>query len=341
MTGGSAKLRAIFFLTAFAAAGLIVAPGCRLGGAHRGGDEDEAPLPQAASPVLAVTAAKVVTAPMHGELRLLGITTAPRHIILRAPVAGRVLGVTLKVGDAVRPGQVVARVLSHEVEAAEQGLAVARKLDPQDAAALAGRVRRYTDRAGLAVKAPESGVVSAPPATSGQMVGYLDPLVDLIDPASIYVDAAVPVDDLHLVAPGMSAVVTSPLKPGVGFPARLAAILPSFNPGSATSPARLEFTGSGRITEAGAPVEARIITSSAPKAIVVPAAALFQDAGGGFHVFVAGPDGRAHRVPVTLGLRMPDQAQVVSGLRPGQSVITSGGYALSDGLKVSVAAQGP
>ncbi len=47
-------------------------------------------------------------------------------------------------------------------------------------------------------------------------------------------------------------------------------------------------------------------------------------------------DGRAHRVPVTLGIRNPEQAQVTAGLAPGDLVITSGGYALSDGLKVSV-----
>ena len=58
---------------------------------------------------------------------------------------------------------------------------------------------------------------------------------------------------------------------------------------------------------------------------------------GTFHVFIVGKDGRAHRVPITVGIRNPDQVQVISGLAPGDLVITSGGYALSDGLKVSVA----
>ena len=80
-----------------------------------------------------------------------------------------------------------------------------------------------------------------------------------------------------------------------------------------------------------------VITQSVPDAIVIPAAALFQDDNGAFHVFIVGKDGRAHRVPITIGIRNQDQVQVTAGLAPGDLVITSGGYALSDGLQVSVA----
>ncbi len=333
MTIRRARPRFPLVLAALAA---IAIAGCRLGGATRD-DAEEAPSAEAVNPVLAVTVARAVVAPMQSELRLLGVTEAFRHIILRAPVAGRVLGINVHVGDVVRRGQVVARVLSHEVEAAEQGVEIARKLDKADAAALAERVKRYADKSGIAVKAPDGGVVSKPPITSGQTVGYLDPLVDLIDPASVYVNAAVPLDELHLIKTGMSAAVVSPLEPGTDFPARVAAILPSFNPSSATSSVRIEFTSSRRIVETGAPVEVRIITRSIPDAIVIPAAALFQDTNSGYHVFVARDDGRAHRVPVTLGIQKPDKVQVSAGLRAGDNVITSGGYALSDGLRVTVA----
>ncbi len=185
--------------------------------------------------------------------------------------------------------------------------------------------------------ATEGGVVSAPPTTTGQVVAYLDPLADLVDPKSVYVDAAVPVDDVHLISVGMQALVKSPLMPNVEMPARVAAILPNFNAGSATSAARLEFTGDDRMVAAGAPAEALVVTQSVPDAIVIPAAALFQDDGGAFHVFIVGKDHRAHRVAVTLGIRDPGQAQVTAGVEPGDTVIISGGYALSDGLEVSVA----
>ena len=304
--------------------------------------QNSAPVPNNAADVapvvMSVTAAEVKLAPMHEELRLLGTTVALRHITLRAPAAGRVTGLHLESGDLVKTGQVIAHVINREIEAAEHGLEVAQQIDPAEAAALARSVNRYARQPGIAVAVPENAIVSQRLVSSGQLVTDQEPLADLIDPKSIYVEAAVPVDDISLVRPGMSATVTSPLDPGVDFPARVAALSPSFTPGAATSPARLELIGARKITEAGAPVEIRVTTKSAPAAIVIPAAALFQDATNNtYYVFVAATGGIAHRTTVTVGIRNPTQVQITSGLAPGQLVITSGGYALSDGLKVKVA----
>jgi multidrug efflux pump subunit AcrA (membrane-fusion protein) len=315
---------------------LILATAILITGCRGAASDDEAP-PEASTPTLAVSVAKVRTAPMRKTLRLLGTTAAMHHVILRAPVAGRVLGMKLKIGDTVRKGQTVAHVLSLEIEAARQGLGIAKKIDPQDAAALEKSVNKYGHDPGIPVVATEGGVVSAPPVTTGQVVAYLDPLADLVDPNSVFVNTAVPAEDVHLIKVGMPATVKSPLRPNVEMPARVAAILPNFNAGSATSAVRIEFAGPERIVAAGAPAEAMVMTESVPDAIVIPAAALFQDDNGAFHVFLVGEDGRAHRVPVTIGIRNQDQVQVTSGLAPGDQVITSGGYALSDGLKVSVA----
>lgn len=288
------------------------------------------------APTLAVSTAKVVVAPMTRTLRLLGTTAATHQVVLRAPVGGRVIGMHLKIGDRVQKNEQVARVLSLEVEAARQGLQVAKKIDPQDAPRLEQSVNKYGSGNGIPVIAPEGGVVSAPPVVSGQVVAYLDPLADLVDPNSVYVDAAVPAENMHAIRIGMPATIKSPLKPGLEMPGRVAAVMPNFNAGSATSAVRIEFTSPERILESGAPTEVMVTTHSVPDAIAIPTAALFQDDNGAFHVFVAGADGRAHRTPVTLGIRNPEQAQALTGLAPGDSVITSGGYALSDGLRVSV-----
>ncbi len=155
-------------------------------------------------------------------------------------------------GDSVRKGQVVAHVINREIEAAEAGLAVARKIDPQDApgAECVGRSATIT-AAGIPVVAPEAGIVSAPPVSSGQMVADLDTIVDLIDPASLYIDTSVPVSQLSLMRPGMTATVTTPFRPGIEFPARIDAILPSFDATSATSSVRTDFTGAGAYRRSG------------------------------------------------------------------------------------------
>lgn len=310
--------------------------GCR-GGASSARDED-AGAPAEATVTMAVTAARVTIAPMHNELRLLGTTVALRHITLRAPAAGRVLGLKIESGDRVRRGEVVARIISREVEAAESGLAIAQRLDPAEAATMADSVKPYVHGAGIAVTVPEDAVVAQRLVSSGQIIADLDPLADLIDPRSVYVEAAVPIDELASIKPGMEAVVTSPLRPRTDFPARVAALPPSLSQGGSTAPVRVEFLGSQHLERVGAPAELRVTTVFVPDAIVIPAAALFQDAtGGGYYMFVARSDGRAHRQPVTVGIRTADRVQVIAGVHPGDLVITSGGYALSDGLKIKVA----
>jgi len=323
------------WLTAVAAfAALLVVGGCRSGG---GVDNAAGSAEPASSTIMAVTAAKATVGPIHQELRLLGTTVALRHITLRATAAGRVIGLNLQSGDRVHRGEVVAHIINREVEAAENGLEAARRIDPQEVPALSQAVKRYSKGEGIAVRAPEDGVVAQRIVSSGQMVADMDPLADLIDPRDVYVEAAVPVDELSIVKVGMSAAVSSPLHAGSALPARVAALSPSLSQGGATSPARIEFTSDERITVTEAPVEVKITTEYVPEAVIISAAALFQDAANnGYYVFVAGPDGLAHRTAVTVGIRAQSQVQVTSGLEPGQIVITSGGYALSDGLKVNL-----
>jgi RND family efflux transporter MFP subunit len=228
-------------------------------------------------------------------------------------------------------------MVNREVEAATNGLAVASQIDHAEAPALAAALKRNPVAPTLVVRAPADGIVAQPLVSDGQLVADLDPLVDIVDPDSVYVEATVPVSEIAVVVPGMSASIVTPVHPGHSLAGRVAAIAPNFSPAGATALLRVEFTTKERITEVGAPVEVSIRTASVPTAIVIPTAALFQDAvNDNWYVFIAASDGRAHRMPVTLGGRTVARVQILSGVEAGQVVITSGGYALSDGLHVHV-----
>jgi multidrug efflux pump subunit AcrA (membrane-fusion protein) len=333
MTFGIARrARGISWLAALAL--LLALSACHPSPQSADDGEETAP----ANPTMVVTAARADVMPMQEELSLLGKTVATHHVIIRAPTAGSVTGMKLVTGDWVKKGEVVAHVISREIEAAEAGLAVAQKIDPGNAKSLAQSVNRYTHSAGIPVRAPDSGIVSQPPVTSGQVVGDLDAIADLIDPRSLYVEANVPLTELHELKSGMAASVFSPMHPRKVYPARMVAVLPNFDSATASSSIRLDFTGGERILEAGSPVTVHIVTERDPAAIAIPQSALFQDPGTDrFHVFTIGPDKYAHRTDVTVGIRQDKYVQVTSGIRPGDLVITSGGYTLSDGLRVEVA----
>ena len=316
---------------------LLIALAALLYGCDSGPRVGEHDTAEPTAITMTVSGTRVAVKPMRSELRLLGETAAQRHISLRAPAAGRIIGLNIQTGDHVRRGEVVAHLISREVEAAENGLALARQIDPAEASALTESVKRYAYGAGVPVTVPEDAIVAQRSVGPGQLVADLDQLADLIDPSSIFVNAAVPIDDLAKVRPGLQAVVSSPLYPGRPFPARVTGMSPSFNQAGATLPALVEFTGRDRILESGAPVEVTLTTESVTNATVIPAVALFEDAANdSFYVFVAGADGRMHRRTVNIGIRSQTEVQITSGVKEGQIVITSGGYALSDGVKVKV-----
>jgi multidrug efflux pump subunit AcrA (membrane-fusion protein) len=285
--------------------------------------------------VLAVSAARVVVKPMREEISLPGITAALRTLTLRAPAAGRVVGLMVTTGDSVRRGEVIGHIINREEDAAQAGVAAAQKIDPAEAASLARSVKRYSEGPGIPVRVPQDALVSQRLVSPGQIVNEFDPLVELVDPSSVYVDAQAPINQLGKLRPGMDATVVSALKPGVVYPARIWSISPSFSAGGTTAPVWVQFTGKDRINEIGASVEVHVTIRYVPDAIVIPAAALFQDAEhNNFYVFTVGADSRAHRTIVAIGIRTPTEVQVTRGLKPGELVITSGGYALSDGLEV-------
>jgi HlyD family secretion protein len=51
---------------------------------------------------------------------------------------------------------------------------------------------------------------------------------------------------------------------------------------------------------------------------------------------VVAPDGTAAKRNVTIGIQTAEAAQILSGLKSGDTVITSGGYGLDEGTKVKV-----
>ena len=77
---------------------------------------------------------------------------------------------------------------------------------------------------------------------------------------------------------------------------------------------------------------------SVKDALVVPIAAVFKTPEAGDYVLLAGSDKKAHQARVKVGLRTKELAEIQSGIKENDAVITKGGYALPDGTKIIVEA---
>ena len=182
------------------------------------------------------------------------------------------------------------------------------------------------------MRAPFDGVVVGRTHQAGDLVaaGGPDPLLRVIDPTRLQVEAAVPAADLGRVAVGSPARVR-----GASFAdeqARVIARPPSVDPASGTALVRLAFDTPTR-RPAGLTAEVEIYGEEHHAAVLVSADALVQE-GTASYVFVVDGQKKAHRREVKVGVVAGGQAEILSGVKAGESVVVRGQTALPDGASV-------
>jgi multidrug efflux pump subunit AcrA (membrane-fusion protein) len=81
-----------------------------------------------------------------------------------------------------------------------------------------------------------------------------------------------------------------------------------------------------------------VIAKDEEDALVVPVSAVYKSEEAGDYVMLAGSDKKAHLTKVKVGIRTKELAQIESGVKENDSVITIGGYALPDGTQIQIEA---
>jgi len=184
------------------------------------------------------------------------------------------------------------------------------------------------------VRAPFAGVVADRTHNPGDLVEPApDPIIRLIDPARLQVEAPVPVDQLGGVAVGSPAVVRGP--GGAGFPAQVIARPAAVDPATTSANVRLEFR-QGTNLPAGTPVQVEIGGEEHRDAVVAPAAAVVWEGPASF-LYVMDAQSHAHRVAVRIGIMTRTAVEVLSGVAPGARVVVEGQNGLPDGAAVTLA----
>jgi len=223
-----------------------------------------------------------------------------------------------------------------EVEDARRDLAQAEATvaEAWSAVAAAGRL------AGRAVvRAPFDGVVAGRSHQPGDLVdpGGPEPILRVIDPSRLQVEAAVAAVDLGRIAAGNPARVH-----GASFPdeqARVVARPAAVDAATGTGRVRLAFAVPSRLP-AGLAVDVEIFGEEHLAAVLVPADALVQEGSETF-VFAVDAQRKAHRRPVQVGVVAGGRAEILSGVAAGESVVVRGQTALPDGALVETTEPAP
>jgi len=180
----------------------------------------------------------------------------------------------------------------------------------------------------LSVAAPMSGTVIEKNIVQGQMVDAGMRLYRIADLAIVWVLAEIYEQDLPFVQLGQEAVVKVPSMPDREFRGRVTFIYPTVDEKTRTARVRLEFENPGYFLKPGMFVSAQIQSELAAQAVLAPDSAILRS-GAKNTVFVALDGGKFAARDVALGLEAADgMMQVLSGLKAGERIVTSGQFLL-------------
>ena len=202
------------------------------------------------------------------------------------------------------------------------------------------RLRDIAARADVAttvtVTAPRSGVVVERNVTPGQVVSYgqADAPVNLFviaDLSTMWVVADVYEPDVSRVRLGQPVSVTLPCCPGERYEGTVTYIADSVDPQTRTLKVRAVVANRGRALKAEMFAKVALATTST-RVLAVPQSAVHRDEGAPFVLVRRGPD-EYERRPVSLGPDLGDWIEVVKGVGPDDTVVTTGGILLKRTVK--------
>jgi len=303
--------------------------------------------------VIGVRTGKVTEGPMTLDLRAVGRLTYDET---------RLEDVTLKIGgfitdlrvaatgQAVKKGETLFTLYSPELYAAEQEYLLARQ--SQQAAAITGNSTRsdallraaekklrlwgLSDRQlaqivsrGEAIEdlpfpSPASGYVIEKNVVEGASVETGARLFRIAALDKIWVEADVYERDLPRIHKGDAASVALSYQPGTSYDGKVTFVYPYLDPTTRTGRVRIELPNKGLALKPDMYATVNFHVALGDR-VQVPSSAIVYT-GPRRLVFVDLGDGRLRPQEVTIGAQNPEMVEVLSGLSPGDVVVTSGNF---------------
>jgi membrane fusion protein, copper/silver efflux system len=176
----------------------------------------------------------------------------------------------------------------------------------------------------LPIYTPLSGVVIEKVVQEGQYVNVGDPLFNIADLSTVWVEVEVYENEFTNIKIGQVVEIMSQSYPGKTFRGRVSFIYPFLDPKTRTVKARVVIPNPGLKLKPDMFVNAAVKVPLG-SAIVVPVAAVI-DTGQRQVVWVEMKPGMFEPREVKVGVKSGDSIQILSGLKAGEKVASSGGY---------------
>lgn len=302
---------------------------------------------------LGVREAEVTRAPMHASIRTVGYVQfdEDRLVHIHPRVEGWVENLFVKAaGDPVEMGQALYELYSPELVNAQEELLLAlnRKSQvltraakerlialqlPQEFIRDLVKTREVSQT--VTFYAPQGGFVDnlniregffVKPGTTLMSIGVLD---------EVWVEAEVFERQVALVEVGMPVTMTLDYQPGREWQGRVDYIYPSLNEKTRTLRVRLRFANADTALRPNMFVQVVLHPTDGAETLIVPREAIIRT-GQQQRVVLALGEGRFKSVAVTMGRIGDIHAEILDGVKAGDSVVTSAQFLLdSESSKTS------
>lgn len=325
-----------------------------------GPDEEKAAEPSKSKkpPLVSVMAAEQTT--LTEKLALTGSVEPVQTARLASPAEGPVENITVREGDRVRAGDALlyigrkqgaeAAIASLEEELAketdnlrrtrqlvENRALPAESLDQARAAMenVRARMVQAEESAGdYIVSAPWDGVVSRLEVRTGEFAAPRSVLVEIYDPGSLVIRAAVPEKHAAAIQVGMQVDIRLDAYPEKFVQGRIARAYPYLESRLRTRTVEIATEPPMDLLP-GMFARLQIWLKTADDAVAVPGEAVVSTPEGEA-VFVL-ENGKALRRMVTTGIQEKNRIQIAAGIKAGEKVIVAGNEKLKPGAAVRVA----
>jgi len=317
---------------------------------------------QQAVPVEAIT---VQPRQLTDTISVVGELRAIHEVMLAPEVAGRVTAINFSSGDEIEAGTTLVNLFSGEekaaLQAAQASLQLAetqlqrtRELAPLGAESkelLNQRVAEFEQASASveqaqvrlklkSVNAPFAGSLGIRQINEGQYLNPGDEIVSLTDLSTLYVDFAVPQQQLALLKAGATVKVSADAYADNTFTATLDTIDPQLDPQTRNVKVRATLSNDEKLLRPSMYVEASIDAGAESDAIVLPVTAVMYTAQGNSVAVVRGDNatqnGNIEFVGVKAGRRIGNEVIIESGLTAGDVVVTAGQNRLQPQAPVTV-----
>jgi len=298
----------------------------------------------------------------------IGTVTAVQGVTVSADLPGIVEKITFESGRTVRAGDVLVQLDTRQEQAQLAAAEAQRDLarlsrersrglrdsgvisqadydkaatDLQQGEAQVGQIRATIAR--KTIRAPFSGLLGIRKVNLGQYLAAGDPIVPLQSLRPVYVSFAVPQQELGHMRSGTAVRLSVEGMADAEPAGRITAVDSVVDPATRNVQVQATFDNADGRLRPGMFVQARVVLGAASPVVELPTSAISY-APYGDSVFIVedvkGPHGETYRgvrqQVVKLGGARGDQVAVVSGVKAGQEVVTSGVFKLRNGAAIRV-----